>query len=82
MRALTGRPPNGVLAHQLTDAAWHKSTHSGAIGNCVEVAPLMGGDVAMRNSRHPFGPALIYPRAEMATFVASVKDGEFDGTLG
>lgn len=66
---------------ELADASWRKSRHSGAIGNCVEVAPLDGGEIAMRNSRHPHGPALIYTRAEMAAFVAGVKDGEFDDVI-
>jgi hypothetical protein len=44
----------------------------------VEVAALPGGAIAMRNSHHPSGPALIYTRAEISAFLAGVKDGEFD----
>jgi hypothetical protein len=44
----------------------------------VEAAVLDGGDVAMRNSRYPCGPALIFTRDEMAAFLAGAKDGEFD----
>jgi hypothetical protein len=69
---------NGMPAAQLAGTTWTKSSYSGAIGNCVEVAPLMGGDIAMRNSRFPDGPALVYTRAEIAAFVAGAKDGEFD----
>lgn len=69
---------NGVPAHSLHDANWQKSSHSTADGNCVEVALLTGGDVAMRNSRDPHGPALVYTQAEIAAFIAGVKDGEFD----
>ncbi|SFP75839.1 protein of unknown function [Amycolatopsis arida] len=72
---------NGVSAELLTDAAWRKSRHSGAVGNCVEVAPLGDGRVAVRNSRFPTGPALIYTREEMAAFLAGAKDGEFDDVL-
>ena len=36
------------------------------------------GAVAVRNSRHPSGPALVYTRAEIAAFLAGVRDGEFD----
>ncbi|MEU3841399.1 DUF397 domain-containing protein [Streptomyces sp. NPDC028635] len=72
-------PPvrNGVRASSL-DARWMKSRHSNAEGNCVEVAPLVEGGIAMRNSRDPDGPALIYTASEMAAFLAGAKDGEFD----
>ncbi|PSK96074.1 uncharacterized protein DUF397 [Haloactinopolyspora alba] len=69
---------NGMPAEQVPGAAWRKSSYSGAQGNCVEVAHLPGGDVALRNSRDPQGPALVYTRAEMEAFAAGVKDGEFD----
>lgn len=69
---------NGMPASELTDVSWRKSRHSGALGNCVEVAPLSNGDIAVRNSRFPDGPALVYTRAEIAAFLAGAKDGEFD----
>jgi hypothetical protein len=72
--------PNGVPASTL-GARWIKSSHSNAEGNCVEVAVLDGGGVAMRNSRDPEGPALIYTPAEVAAFVAGAKGGEFDHLL-
>ncbi|MGX1135348.1 hypothetical protein RKD49_007538 [Streptomyces glaucescens] len=69
--------PNGVPAGTL-DTQWIKSRHSNAEGNCVEVAPLADGAVALRNSRDPDGPALVYTAAEVAAFLAGAKDGEFD----
>jgi hypothetical protein len=60
-------------------AAWVKSSYSGPQGNCVEVAHLPGGEVAMRNSRHPDGPALIFTRAEWDAFLSGASDGEFTG---
>jgi len=69
------------MSAALLGATWRKSSRSGALGNCVEVAPVSNGQVAVRNSRYPSGPALIYPRAEVAAFVAGVKDGEFDDGL-
>jgi hypothetical protein len=69
---------NGVSADLLVTAAWRKSSHSGYNGNCVEVAALGDGAVALRNSRDPHGPALVYTRAEISAFLAGVKDGEFD----
>ena len=50
-------------------------------GNCVEVADLPTGEVAMRNSRFPEGPALVYTRAEITAFVLGAKDGEFDDLI-
>jgi hypothetical protein len=70
--------PNGVNASALTDVTWIKSRYSGPTGgNCVEVAFLAGGEIAMRNSRHPSGPALIFTRAEWDAFLGGARDGEF-----
>ncbi|MGH3427026.1 MAG: DUF397 domain-containing protein [Mycobacteriales bacterium] len=72
---------NGMPAGQVAGARWQKSTYSSQTGNCVEVAKLPTGEVAMRNSRDPQGGALVYTREELAAFVAGVKDGEFDVDL-
>jgi hypothetical protein len=69
---------NGMDASTLADATWIRSRHSGPTGgNCVEVAFLAGGQIAMRNSRHPQGPALIFTRSEWDAFLGGAKDGEF-----
>ncbi|MBA0127516.1 DUF397 domain-containing protein [Haloechinothrix sp. YIM 98757] len=73
---------NGMSARELVGVEWRKSARSGAQGNCVEFARLGSGDFAVRNSRHPEGPALVYTREEMVAFLASAKDGEFDDVLG
>jgi hypothetical protein len=69
---------NGIPADQLPMACWRKSRVSNPSGSCVELAELPGGVIAMRNSRHPSGPALIYTRAEVGAFLAAVQNGEFD----
>uniref|UniRef100_A0AAU1TZF6 DUF397 domain-containing protein n=1 Tax=Streptomyces sp. NBC_00119 TaxID=2975659 RepID=A0AAU1TZF6_9ACTN len=69
---------NGAPADALSGVTWVKSRHSAAEGNCVELAALPGGSVAMRNSRDPHGPALVYTQEEITAFLAGAKDGEFD----
>jgi Domain of unknown function (DUF397) len=51
---------------------WHKSSHSSANGQCVEVAPVAGG-IAVRDSKNPAGPRLIFTRQAWADFVEGVK---------
>jgi hypothetical protein len=69
---------NGMDASRLVGATWIKSRRSGPTGgNCVEVAFLEGGEIAMRNSRHPTGPALIFTSAEWDAFLGGAMDGEF-----
>src|SRR5579884_1464149 len=72
---------NGMPAAALAGVIWRKSRRSGCLGNCVEAAVLNRGHVALRNSRDPRGPALIFSRGEMAAFLAGAKDGEFDSVV-
>ena len=72
------QPYNGMPAPDLTDATWQKSKFSNPNGACVEVAHLSTGEIAVRNSRFPSGPALVYTKAEIAAFLAGAKDNEFD----
>ncbi|WUC82518.1 DUF397 domain-containing protein [Streptomyces sp. NBC_00536] len=73
---------NGMAADGITSVRWVKSSASSGIGNCVEVAALPGGDFAVRNSRFPGGPALVFTRDEMTAFVAGAGAGEFDHLHG
>jgi hypothetical protein len=66
-------------ATELHGIEWTKSRRSGPQGNCVEMARLPAGDgVAVRNSRHPDGPVLVYTDAEIHAFLGGVRDGDFD----
>jgi hypothetical protein len=47
-------------------------------GDCVEVAQLERGDVAIRDSKDEAGPVLRSVPGEWQAFIAGVKAGEFD----
>jgi Domain of unknown function (DUF397) len=64
------------LRVDLGRAVWKKSSHSNASG-CVEVA-FVDGAIAVRDSKDPSGPTLIYTPAEWDAFLGGVRDGEFD----
>ena len=55
------------------DATWAKSSFSFSNGNCVEVAALPGGSVAVRDSRDPAGPVLRFTRDGWDTFLAGAR---------
>jgi hypothetical protein len=61
---------------------WRKSSFSGGGGegggDCVELAPLIDGSVAVRDSKNPRGGILTFTRAEMRAWISACKAGEFD----
>jgi hypothetical protein len=57
---------------------WVKSSRSNGAGQCVEAASLGDGRIAVRDSKDPDGPALVFSPEEWSAFVAGVKAGEFD----
>ena len=64
--------------HDLSGAVWRKASFSNTQGgNCVEVAALESG-MALRDSKDPGGPTLVFTLAEWAAFLAGAKHGEFD----
>jgi len=70
---------NGIPAGQLPGLRWRKSRRSNPSGNCVELAQLADGTgIAVRNSRDPEGPALIYTTEEIQAFILGARDGDFD----
>ncbi|MGH3696168.1 MAG: DUF397 domain-containing protein [Pseudonocardiaceae bacterium] len=72
------------MIHQdlVVRAGWRKSSFSGSggagAGNCVEVAPLADGTIALRDSKHPEAAVLRFTRTELHAWITSCKAGEFD----
>ena len=69
----------------LSGVVWRRSSTSDSGDEaCIEVALAPGSKegsehvIAVRDSRHPDGPALIFTPAEWDAFTAGVRDGEFD----
>lgn len=66
----------------LANAVWRKSSFSGSGGtgggNCVEVAALDDGYIAMRNSNNPQRGTVLFTRAEMSAWIKGCEAGEFD----
>jgi hypothetical protein len=73
--ASQGPLPPSIPAGLLAGARWRKSARSNPTGCCVELAELPGRLIAVRNSRYPSGPALIYRRAAIAALISAAKSG-------
>jgi hypothetical protein len=64
---------------ELSHAKWLKSSRSNGQANCVEVAFLDSGGVAVRDSKHKGqGPALVFTPTEWDAFIGGAMDGEFN----
>nr|WP_200797386.1 DUF397 domain-containing protein [Streptoalloteichus hindustanus] len=55
-------------------AKWRKSSYSGTETDCVEVAAVPQS-IAVRDSKNPGGPVLVFGREGFAAFVGRVKAG-------
>ncbi|HEY1643792.1 MAG TPA: DUF397 domain-containing protein [Streptosporangiaceae bacterium] len=68
----------------LTSAVWRSAGTGEADEASVEIAFVPGSKegseqvIAMRDSREPEGPVLIFTPDEWRAFTAGVQDGEFD----
>jgi hypothetical protein len=60
--------------------AWIKAQSSTHNGQCVEIAST-ADKIAMRDSKDPNGPILIYTPAEFRAFLDRARNGEFDALV-
>lgn len=56
---------------------WLKAQYSGHNGQCVEIASA-ADKIAVRDSKDPNGPILVYTVAEFKAFLHGARNGEFD----
>ena len=78
METETGR--SGSFAISDTERArlvWVKAHSSTSYGQCVQVAAAAAG-IAMRDSKDPDGPILLYTRTEFKAFLEGARSGDFD----
>ena len=62
----------------LCGAVWRKSARSSSEGqNCVEVTASLPGIIAVRDSAHPAGPALVVTPRNWTVFIRAVQAGTF-----
>jgi Domain of unknown function (DUF397) len=73
---------SGTPASGIQGVNWRKSLRSNPSGNCVEFARLDGGAIAVRDSWHRSGPALIYSQTEAAALIARIRRGSLDRPNG
>ncbi|HEY3692643.1 MAG TPA: DUF397 domain-containing protein [Pseudonocardiaceae bacterium] len=67
-----------LYARDISGVTWRKSRYSEVdMNECVEVAELGDGAVAVRDSNNPNRPDLRFTASEWAAFVDGVRDDEF-----
>jgi hypothetical protein len=66
-----------TVEHPMDGVEFVRSSFCSA-GACVEVGQVADGSVAVRDSKDPCRPALIFSSDEWAQFVAGVRAGDFD----
>lgn len=57
----------------LSRARWRTSSHSSGNGECVQVVTTPGGVIAIRDSKDPVGPRLVFSRHTWDAFTSRAK---------
>ncbi|WP_280234647.1 DUF397 domain-containing protein [Nocardia cyriacigeorgica] len=65
------------MTADLSGAHWFKSSRSSGESECVEVAHLTHAHVAVRDSKNPTGPALVFTPTAWDTFTTSIRHHHF-----
>ncbi len=66
-----------MVTQPAAQLAWRKAKRSIGNGACVEVAPA-GNGFAVRDSKDPLGPILMYDAQSWQRFVEAAKNGCLD----
>ncbi|RFU85651.1 DUF397 domain-containing protein [Streptomyces triticagri] len=80
------KPPRHVLSSTVLNSAthgarWQRSSRSTGMNNCIETAGLergpLSGMLAVRDSKHIEGPALLFSPTTWDTFLGAVRGEAF-----
>jgi hypothetical protein len=58
---------------------WRKSSYSGGNNECLEVAALVTGGIAVRDSKAPEGPVLAFGAGAWQAFVEEARERRIAG---
>jgi hypothetical protein len=65
---------------EIAGLSWIKAQFSNHNGACVEIASVPD-KIAIRDSKDPGGPVLVYTATEFRAFLDGARKGEFDSLL-
>lgn len=65
-----------MIVPEISARGWYKSSYSAQANECVETGHVTTGDMAVRDSKDPSGPALVFPASAWTAFVTAIKAGE------
>ncbi|MFI1408896.1 DUF397 domain-containing protein [Streptomyces sp. NPDC020707] len=80
---MTTNSGRALMASEFEGGAWKKSSYSGGSeGQCIECADVMQthSGIAVRDSKDPEGPALLFGTEAFTGFTTAVKDGRINAS--